>query len=181
MNTKGTSVMQFFAFIFFFLLAAMFIGLFLWGFNLVNDVLGIDVDVGQVNLKAVNDQTFGAINVAFVNNADTLGIVVLLSMCVFMILNGYMFGRDNEKLWIIVDIFILIFVFILAVYMSQVYEIFINSTELLRTVFVDDMPKTSKFMLNLPSIVGTVGALIMIATYTRIRREEEESINVFGV
>ena len=178
MNKQGLAVMYLFLFVFIVFFFAIFLGLSLFGFNQINDALDRDVDVGQVNLQTINSQTFGQMNTGFVNNADLIGIVVLLMMSVAMILSGYFLGSKYPKLFIATDILILVFVFILAVYISQVYETFINSTDLFE-LYIDDIPKTSKFILNLPSIVGTLGALIMIFSYAGIRKKGDE-INIAG-
>ena len=174
MNKKG-QVYQIFLFIFGALLIAIFLGLAVFGFNEVTQVLRIDVDIGQVNLKNVTDTTLGQLNTGILNNADTIGIILLLGLSVFMIVNAYFVGRDFPKLFIVVDIFLLILFFIPSVYISQVYELFINATPLFEDTFIDTIPKVSKFILNLPWIVGTVGALIMIVSYSGIRRDKRES------
>ena len=81
---------------------------------------------------------------------------------------------------LIIDIFILIFVFIFAVYVSQIYDTFINAeSQGILDPFVDDIPKTSRFMLKLPTYVSTIGVLIMILSYIGSRRRQEE-VQVLG-
>ena len=176
-NKSGMSTFFLFFFIFAAFFFAFFLGLGLWMFSLVNSALDQDVMVGQVNLQTINNQTFGAIYDGFLNSADTIGILVLLMMSFLMIVNAYFLSSDNPKLFLVADILILVFVFILAVYISQVYSIFINSSSLISEVFIDDIPKPSTFILNLPSIVGTLGALIMIASYSGLRKRREK-VNV---
>lgn len=180
MNKKGSVIIQLFIFVFAVFFIGLFLGLTLWGFNLVNDVLDQDVEVGQVNLGEINALTFGKINTGFIANADTIGIVVLLGMCLLMILNGYFFGSKYPKFFLAIDILILVFVFITSVYLSQVYEVFINSTTLF-DLFKDDIPKTSKFILNLPTIIATIGSLIMIVSYSGLRKaEQNRGTNIYG-
>ncbi len=178
-NKKGMATIGIFIFIFAAFFIAIFLGITLFIFNQINDVLDIDVDVGQVNLKDINAQTFGQINTGFINNADIIGMMILLSMCLLMILNGFFLGSKFPKLFFILDIFILVFVFITAVYLSQTYEIFINSTSVL-DLYINDIPNTSKFILNLPLIVGTLGALIMIFSYSGLNKERGD-LNVQGI
>ena len=97
-----------------------------------------------------------------------------------MIINAFAFGSENPKLFIVIDILILGFVFMVSIYISIVYNIFINSTPLLTSVYVDKMPMTSTFILNLPAIIGTLGALIMIFSYSGIKKANKEGINVIG-
>lgn len=177
-NKKGQSVIGMFLFVFIIFFFALFLGIVLWGFNIVNSVFDQDVDIGQVNLREINDDTFGKINTGFINSADTIGIIVVLGMCLIMILNAYLIGDKYPKLFFAIDVLILVFVFIVSIYLSQVYDIFINSSSIF-DIYANELPKTSAFMLNLPSVVGTLGALIMIFSYIGLRRDERES-EVFG-
>lgn len=179
MNKKAMSVFPLFLFIFGVFFLAIFLGIALFIFNQVNDVFDTDIDVGQVNLKDINADTFGKMNTGFIDNADLIGIMLLLVMSVLMILNGYFIGSKYPKLFMVVDILILVFIFITSVYISQVYEIFINSTEIL-DLYINDIPKTSKFILNLPLIIGTLGALIMIFSYSGLGRKNRGETNVAG-
>ncbi len=178
-NKRGSAVVQGFVLMFFCLFVAIFLGVAVYSFNLVNEVLSQDVDIGQVNLKNVSDSTFGQINSGMIDNADTIGIIILFGMCLLMILNGYFVGSKNIKLFFIVDMFLLILFFIPSIYISQVYSTFINSTDVFSNTFINIIPYTSKFMLNLPIIVGTVGILTMILSYAGIKPKEEQT-NVLG-
>ena len=181
MNKRGTSVYVGFILIFVALLFSIFLGVAVFFFDQINTALSQDVEMGQVNLKTISDQTFGQINTAFINNADTIGIIMLFMMCILMILHGFYFGSQSPKIFFVVDMFILILFFIPSIYVSQVYETFINSTPLFQNIFVNVIPKTSKFMLNLPTIISTVGIITMIVSYTGIRKDEQTGgLNVQG-
>lgn len=179
MNKKGSTILPMFLFVLGIFFIIIGLGITVWVFQLINDNLGVDVNVGQVNLKNVTDTTFGAISNALTSRADAIGIIILITMSLLMILNGVFFGNNN-KLWIPIDILILIFVFIVSIYVSQTYETFINSSPLISAVFIDELPKTSKFMLNMPTVIGTLGALIMVFTYIAGNREERQGVNVLG-
>ena len=170
MNKKGTSLVQGFAFIFIALLFAIFLGVAVFGFSLVNDVLDEDVEIGQTNLQDINSKTFGKINQGMIDNADTIGIIFLLGMLLLMILNGYFLGSKMPKIFFVVDVFLLALFFIPAIYVSQTYETFINSTTILSNTYINIIPKVSKFMLNLPSILATAGVITMILSYAGIRQ-----------
>lgn len=179
MNNKGLTTIQTFIFIFFAFLGIVFLGVLMFGFDLINTNLGQDVEVGQVNLQYATNQTFGKISDALVDNGDTIGIVFLLSMSVFMILNGYVVGRKFPKAWIIVDIFILVFCFLGSVYIQQTFDTLINSTTYFN-IFGDSLPNSSGFILNLPFISVILGVLIMIFTYAGLNKEGETQTNVLG-
>lgn len=182
LNKRGSSVTFGFVLIFVALLGAIFLGIVVYAFNVVNDTISQDVDIGQVNLKEVSDATFGQINTGIKDQADTIGILMLLGMCLLMIINGYFTAGKFPKLFFVIDIFLLALFFIPAIYVSQIYLTFINSTTVFSDTFINIIPKTSKFVLNLPLIVSTVGVLTMIVSYAGLRRERTtgEETNVLG-
>lgn len=180
MNKKGFSVAGSFFIIFISLLFAIFLGLTVFSFNLLTETLSIDVDVGQVNLKDVTEATFGQINTGIINNADTIGIIFLFGMCILMMLNGYYTAKDSPKLFFVIDFFLVILFFIPSIYVSQVYELFINSTSILSGTFIDVIPKTSKFVLRLPIIIGTVGIVTMILSYSGLGEKQKGELSVAG-
>lgn len=175
---KGIATLDVIQYIFWFAFAIIFLGVFIWGFGLIYDALDVNVDIGQVNLQDVNNQTFGRMNLALMDHGDTIGLAILLSMCLLMFFSAYFFGSDNSKMWIPVDIVIIVFAFIVAVYVSQTFETLINLPIL--DVFQNELPKSSGFILNLPLIVSTLGVIIMIISYIGLKRENEEGVNVLG-
>lgn len=178
---KGLTTFMLIIFAFIVLLGVIMLGFALWSFNLIDDSMDVDVDIGNVNLADANNQTIGQIRDAFDSYADSIGVILIFGMAVSMILAGYIFGRRSSKLWIPIDFFILIFVFIIAVYFSQVYSFFINADPLISAIYIDSIPKTSKFLLHLPLYVSTLGIFIMIATYAIKGRGQEEGVtNVLG-
>jgi len=181
-NKKGSSVVGFFIFIFASLIIAIFLGLAVFGFNIFTEVLGQDVDIGQTNLKDVTETTFGQMNTGIINNADTIGIIILFSMILTMVLNGYFTGSQNPKVFFIVDVFLLAFFFIPSVYVSRIYNEFISASTILQDTFINVIPKTSKFMLNLPIIIAVAGILTIIITYSSLgkRQNKGDSVNVQG-
>ena len=182
-NRKGSSVDLGFLIMFNALIISVFLGVSVYVFNLITVNLGQDVDVGQTNLQIVTDSTLGQLNLGLASNADLIGITLLFGMCFLMIMNGYFIGRNNSKLFFIIDMFLLILFFIPAVYISQVYEILITANTPLSGTFTDVISGTSRFMLNLPIIIGSVGVLTMILSYSGIRRlnrEPGDGSNVLG-
>jgi len=179
---KGSSMVWGFVIIFVSLLLAVFLGITVYTFNIVNNTLAQDVEIGQVNLKNVTGTTFGQINTGIINNADTIGIMLLLGMLMLMIFNGYYMGSNNPKLFIVVDIFILALFFIPSIYVSQIYNTFITSSTVFQTTFTDIIPKTSRFLLNLPTIIGITGIITMVLTYAGIKKDgsQGEGVNVLG-
>lgn len=180
MNNKGSVVIWAFLIIFVSLFIAIFLGISVFTFDKVNEILGQNVSVGQVNLKNVTDTTFGQISNGLVNNSDNIGIILLVGMLLLMIINGYFVGNKYPKLFLIVDIFLLIFFFIPAVYVSQIYSLLINNSGMFNYTYTTTLEKTSKFMLNLPQIIASSGIVTIILSYIGIKRDENDPINIAG-
>lgn len=179
MNKKGMATFPLFLYIFLFFFTAIFLGIALFIFNITTDSLSVDVNIGQVNLQEVTNLTLGKMNTAFINTVDTMGILLLFGMIIFMLFNAYFISSQYPKLFFIIDIFILIFAFITAIYLSQMYELIINSTPYF-DFYINDMPLTSKFILRLPLVVSAVGMLIMILSYAGFRKDDDKGVNVYG-
>ncbi len=173
MNKKGLSTIYIFIFLFVVFLFAIFLGLTVFFYKTISDNLSLDIDIGQVNLKEVHDSTLGTISQGLINNADLIGYTVIFALILAMFLNAYLTRDQFPKLFIIIDIVILIFAYILSYYLRLSYSLLINSTSLL-DVYITTIPRTSAFILNLPKIVGIVGVLIMILSYSGIPRKERE-------
>ena len=173
-NKKGLTTISLFLFVFAALLIIIFLGVAVFIFNTISTNLDIDQDFGQVNLKDVNALTFGKINQAFLDSADYIGFTVLFSLVLLMFLNAYFLRGKYPRLFLIIDIILLVFAYILSVYISESYSLLINSTSLLSNIYVNIMPKSSAFILNLPNIIGIVGCLIMILSYSGIPKKKED-------
>jgi len=176
MNKKGIVSFGIFKSLILFLLIAIFLGISVYTFSTISGYMGQDIEIGQVNLGEISNQTLGVISSGFVNSADTLGIVVLLSMCILMLGTAY-FSQGHHKIMIVVEIFIIIFTFVGAVYISNTYNTYITAFSGIDDVYSETLHKTSKFVLTLPIVTIVIGALMIILSYG-LRRKEE--INVLG-
>ncbi|KKM78656.1 hypothetical protein LCGC14_1357790 [marine sediment metagenome] len=182
MNKKGEgriqATMLLFVYIFVVFFGSMFLGLAIFFFAQVDAALDQDIDVGQVNLREINADTFGAMTDSFLRTADTIGLFIVLGMIGGVMLVAFFFGND-QKIWIPIDFIIILFAFITSVYLSQVYDLLINSTAFL-DVYINNIPQTSRFMLNLPLIVSIVGAILMVLTYSGLRKDQQKEVELFG-
>lgn len=179
-DKKGLAVIDLFVFSGYVLVIIMFLGLAMLIFSLINTYLGQDVDIGNVNLQNATEDTFGKLSSALVNYGDSLGISLIFGMVIFMIGNAYFTSENYPKLMIVIDIIILVVAFIFAIYISQGYNYLITAeTDGILDIYVDSLPKSSSFLLNLPAYIGVIGALVMIFSYTGFRRNSEEP-NVLG-
>lgn len=175
MNKKGLTTIGIFVFIFMVFIWILYLGILVTIFNLTFTNLDLDVDIGQVNLGEAVQDTFGKLNTGFLGSADTIGYVIIFGMVITMFASAYLFRGEYPKLFIIVDIILLVFAYILAVYISNIYEILINSTAILN-VYIVNLPKASTFILKLPLFVSIIGVIIMILSYAGFPRDTEEEV-----
>lgn len=147
----------------------------------INSALDIDVDMGQVNLQEVNANTFGKFNEMVVNNADWWGISLIFGMILGLFLSAYVLRNRFPKWGMILDIFIILFVFLVSLYISSIYQTLLDSLASAGITFLEDhVTKTSMFVLNLPVFVVIIGAIMMILFHSSIPKKTEERIQEGG-
>ncbi len=174
-DKKGLTTISIFSFIFLVFIWILFIGILVTIFNLTTTNLDLDIDIGQVNLGETVQATLGKLNVGLLGGIDTIGYIIIFGMVITMFANAYIFRGEYPRLFIIVDIVLLVFAYIMAVYVSNAYEILINSTSVLN-VYIVNLPKSSTFILKLPLFVSIIGVIMMVLSYAGFPRETEEEI-----
>jgi hypothetical protein len=148
----------------------------------MNNALDQDIDMGQVNLKEVNSNTFGKFNEMIVVNADWWGISLIFGMILGLFLSAYVVRSRFPKWGLILDIFIIVFVFLVSLYISATYQTLLDSLASANVTFLEDYTvKTSMFILNLPVFVVVIGVVMMILFHSSIPRRTEERIQEGGV
>lgn len=97
-------------------------------------------------------------------------------MALGLIGSAYFLRGNFPRIFIILDIFIIVVAVIISVYLSNTYEVFITSLADTIPQYTDAIPRTSTFILNLDNIVIVVGALTIALAHIvipRKRRNEE--------
>ena len=90
----------------------------------------------------------------------------------------YMLRSRFPKWGMILDIFIIIFVFIISLYISASYQTLLDSLASADITFLEDYTtKTSMFVLNLPIFVSIIGVIMMILFHSSIPKKSEERID----
>jgi hypothetical protein len=175
-NKKGLTTIGIFILIFAILIIVVFLGIYGLIFYNINTYLSsLNVNVGAVNLTSVNADTLGKISEGYLNSVDMIAYILIFSLILFMVINAY-FNRDKyPSIMLIVDILLMIFYYIVAVYVSNTYYVFINSTSFL-SIYIDYMPKASRIVLHLPAIISIVGVIIMILSYSKLPKDKNELI-----
>ncbi len=112
----------------------------------------------------------------------SIGTFFGMILCLFFV-SVKVKGKSN--IWVIADIAIIIVSELVAVAISHAFRdnIMSISPELL-TVFSTTLSTGSKFILNLPAIIPTVGIIVMLGTYLfkkeEVEDEREQSVDSGG-
>ena len=147
----------------------------------INNALSLDIDLGQVNLAEVNAQTFGKYTEMFLVNADWWGISLIFGMIIGLFLSSYMLRGTFPKWGIVLDIFIILFIFLASLYISSTYQVLLDAMATAGETFLEDFtPKTSMFILNLPVFSVIIGVIMMILFHSRIPKRTEDRIQQGG-
>lgn len=145
------------------------------------DALNIDVDIGQVNLAEQNALHFGKFHEMVIVGADWWGISLIFGMVLALFLSSYFLRNKFPKWGIILDIFIILFIFIVSLYFSATYSTLLDKLADAGETFLEDyVAKTSMFMLNLPLFVVIIGVVMMVLLHSAIPRKTEERIQEGG-
>lgn len=181
MNKKG----QLTVFMFILLVACFLVAIFLFVGGVVviktNNALSQDIDLGQVNLATLNDETFGVFSTTFLNNADWWGLCVIFGMIIGLFLSAYFLRNKFPKAGIIFDIFIILTAFFISLYISSSYSTLLDALNSAGETFLEDYAaKTSMFILNLHIFVTIIGVIMMVLFHSTIPRRTEENIQQGG-
>ncbi len=181
-NKRGLSTIFIFLGIFIIFSSAIFL-IVIGAFAVhMNEALDQNVTIGQVNLKTINEQTFGSFNTMVVNNADWWGISVIFGMILGLFLVSYFYRNKFPKMTIILDIFFIWTAFIISLYLSSTYKVIVNSLSSAGETFAEvSLSKTSYFILNMPIFVVIIGVFMMILFHSSIPRKQEEINNISGI
>jgi hypothetical protein len=169
-NKRGTATGELIYFVIIVFIVLVMIGIFAYAFNLVDTHLDQPgVMAGQVNLSNATASTFGQINTAILDKLNLIGLFILIGMIAAMLLNAYFTRNNYPKLFIVVDILILIVTYVIAVYIRNIYETIITTAPF-NTFFTANMNEVSSFLLNLHIVSVVVGVIIIIISYSDIPR-----------
>ncbi|MFA6190641.1 MAG: hypothetical protein WC711_04015 [Candidatus Staskawiczbacteria bacterium] len=156
------------------LIGVILFGIFAYTFHEFTTAITINESIGQVNLADAVGSTLGKLDVAMLNSLDWWGLALIFGCIIGLFLSSYWLSGESPKLFLIIDIIILVLAFILAVYLSQTYKLFLEATAGIDT-FTTYMPKSSKFLLNLPLFVGVIGAINFILHYSGIPKNRKDT------
>lgn len=176
-STEASPALMLVFFIFLGFFFIIILGVLLYGTNVIDGVMSsINIKIGNVNFNETYNQTIKPVINDLNSTADTIGIAILLGMVVCMLLVSFLFRKTN-RLYIILDIFIIIVAFIISVVLQNSYNTLIHGSEELLGIYSNNLQKSSTFLLRLPLAVSIIGVLILIVSYATINKKRE--VNVY--
>ena len=118
-NKRGIATEHLFLFIILAVIAVIVIGTYLYSYNaIVDGILDSGVEMaGQVNLTNATMNTMGQINTAMLNYSNIIAIFLLFGMVFAMFIVAYITRDENPAIFLVIDIIVVIFAYILALYM----------------------------------------------------------------
>lgn len=174
-NKKGFTTLMLMVFIFVGFVLLIVLGVVVYGFDMVESTFSLlDFSLGNVSFNETYNATLRPGITAMRTTVPVLiSTVVLLGMVLVMMIVGYSM-RKIDKLWILLDIALVIVAEILAVSISSSFTTFINSSPEMLAIFSNTLSAGSRYILNLPIIIPIVGALVMLTTYLSTTKKEEK-------
>lgn len=178
-DKRGISLVMIFWFIVVALLGIIILGVVIYGYNTITTSLtSVDLQAGAVNFSNATSSTMGQINNALLNNSNLIGILFLFGLVFGLVFGAYITRDENPMIFLLVDIIILIFAYVLATYISNAYETILNNIPF-ASVFTTNLNQASSFLLNLPLVTVITGVLVMIVSYSSIPKSKQEEIAGF--
>ncbi len=135
-------------------------------------------DAGQVNFTKAVEDTIGKVNIGMQRGGGLVALFLLFGMVIAMILNGYLTRERYPAIFMVVDIIILIFAYILAVYITNSFETVLGQIPF-REIFTNNLNLATQFVLLLPKITVVTGVLVIIFSYTSVPKSKEEEVAGF--
>ncbi len=181
LNKKGLTTLGLIVIIFISFILLVSLGVVSWAISLADDqISSLDFLIGNQSFNDTYQQIMKpSMDVLSVNGPKIISIATMIGMVLVLIFVA-MKSPKKSRLWILVDIFIIIISVMIAVAIKTSFEdSILNLTPELFEIFTTTLAEGSKWILNLPTIVGTLGALIIIATYVLKREDEEEQTGGF--
>lgn len=179
-NKRGMATANLFLFIILAFVVVILFGTFLYAYNTITTSLlesGTDA-VGAVNLTEATEKTIGKINTSMLNHANIIAIFFLFAMVIAQFLLAYVTRDENPAIFFVMDILIILFAYVLAVYIANSYETVLGSLPF-SSMFTTNLNYATLFLLQLPKITVITGVITMIIAYSSIPKTKEEEVAGF--
>lgn len=175
-NKRGFTTLTLIGMIFISFIVMLVLGVWIYGIGIVDDSFSqIDIDFGNnMTFSQVYSETLQpGLTSAKTTMPTTMATGILLGMILSMLIVAYN-TRGIGRLWLVLDIAIIIIAELAAVLVISSFTNFINSTPEMLQIFSTTLSTGSKYILNLNIIIPTVGVIIMIVTHIVGKSKEEE-------
>ena len=178
-NKKGTATSNLFLFVILSFAVILLLGIWLYSYNVITtSLLDANLDAGAVNLTQATQSTMGQINEAMLRHANIIGIFFLFAMVFATFILAYMTRDTNPAIFFVIDIMVIIFAYIMAVYISNAYETVLGSIPF-SEIFTTNLNFATSFILLLPKITIITGLITMVVSYSAIPKTKEEEVAGF--
>ncbi len=180
LNKKGYTTLSLFFVIFMGFGLLIILGMFIFGLDLVDESASqITGQLGNVSLNGTYQEIMQpAIITAKTTMPKIISMGVLLGTILSLLIVSFNIKRLGLS-WMILDLGIIISAEIIAVTIRDSFVSFMNSSPQFLEIFRTDLAFASKFILNLPTLIPTIGILIMVATYFMTKEKEERQDESF--
>lgn len=173
-SKKGISAtLLLFFYIFFAFIVAVAAGVIYFMLTTVNtSITGMpDIRIGNYSFQTVYTATLGAGITAFINTLQIQSLGLLIGMILVMFIFAYAF-KPATKLLFIFDIMVMIVCEIVAIYIAQAFQTYVNANTDLLDIYSINIETTSNFVLNLPIIIPVIGSIMIALSYATIKKVE---------
>ena len=176
MNKKGQSLVNLIVFSGLIFVFVIMLGITLYFFSQINVALvDSNINANGLNYSNFSAETVGKVNTAFQNQSDLIGTLFIFGVVFSLFIAGYFNRNNNSILFFVVDFMILILAYIIAVYISNSYEMILTALPF-NDLIITNLNNTSTLLLNLPLITLITGAITMVISYAGLPRTQEEDV-----
>ncbi len=172
---RGYTTITLIGVIFIAIVLMLILGVLIYSFDTVDNAFSqIEFNITEnISFSETYSETLGQ-GVASMKTTvpATMGSGILLGMILCMIFVGFATKKIN-RLWIMLDVFIIIVAEIGVALVQNSFTVFINSSDEMISIFSTTLSLGSKFIFNLHIIIPTLGVAVMIVTHIITKKDEE--------
>lgn len=175
-DKKGLTTLGLFLVVIVALVLMIFIVMLSFAMGTADTVLSqLNGSIGNTSIQETYQNTLqGGIVAMETTVPQIVSTGVLLGMIIGMLIVGFNVKKLHQ-IWMAVDIMIIVAAEALASLVTTNFIVYIQSNEAFTAIARDTLPQATKFILNLPILVPTIGVVVMIVTYFTTKEKEEET------
>ncbi len=165
------------------LIGVAFVGVFVliavammaYGMGEVDNALSsIDITLGNISFnETYTDNMKPSVISSQTTVPKTIALGTLIGMIIVLAIIGWKMPKINQ-VWIVFDVIVIIVAEIVAVILRESFTSFMNSSSEINTILTTTLSGSSTFILNLPIIIPSAGALLIAITYMKSKKPGED-------